>query len=115
VQIERTVWHRRHAPRRAGTFRTEAWGWMMENDQHADSPIHPLIVHNAPRLRVGGRYLAVLMRLRGRWTPLNDNAVMTLDGDTVTSHVDAGEPTAPAAALRGKTVAEAAAIVRRAA
>jgi len=115
VEIERTVWHRRGAPRRAGTFRMQAWGWMMEDDQHADSPIHPILVHDAPRLKVGGRYLAVLMRLDHRWTPLNDDAVMTLDGNTVTSRVDAGEPTAPAASLRGKTVAEAAATLRRAA
>jgi hypothetical protein len=54
------------------------------------------------------------MHLGRGWTPLNDNAVLTLDGDTVTSEVDAGEPTAPAAALRGKTVADAAAIVRAA-
>jgi hypothetical protein len=114
VRIERTVWHRPHAPRRTGTFRMQAWGWMMENDQHADSAIHPLIVRNAPRLKAGGRYLAVLMHLDGGWTPLNDDAVMTLEGDTVTSKVDAGEPTAPAAALRGKSVAEAAAIVRAA-
>jgi hypothetical protein len=113
VQIERTVWHRHGAPRRAGTFRMQAWGWMMENDQHADSPIHPIFVHDAPRLKVGGRYLAVLMRLRKRWTPLNDTAVMTLDGDTVTSKVDAGQPTAPAASLRGKTVAEAGAVLRQ--
>jgi hypothetical protein len=111
VRIERTVWHRRKAPRRTGTFRMKAWGWMMESDQRADSPIHPILVHDAPRLEVGERYLAVLMRLRGTWTPLSDDAIMTLDGDTVTSEVDAGEPTAPAAALRGKTVAEAAAIV----
>jgi hypothetical protein len=114
VRIERTVWHRAHAPRRTGTFRMQAWGWMMESDQRADSPIHPLIVRNAPRLKVGARYLAVLMRLDDGWTPLNDDAVMTLDGDTVTSEVDAGTATAPAASLRGKTVAEAAAIVRQA-
>jgi hypothetical protein len=114
VRIERTVWHRPHAPRRTGSFRMQAWGWMMESDQRADSPIHPIIVRNAPRLKVGGRYLAVLMRLDNRWTPLNDDAVMTLDGDTVTSRVDAGAPTAPAASLRGKTVAQAAAVVSRA-
>jgi hypothetical protein len=114
VRIERTVWHRTKAPRRSGSFRMQAWGWMMESDQRADSPIHPIIVRNAPRLKVGGRYLAVLIRLDDRWTPLNDDAVMTLDGDTVTSEVDAGEPSAPAASLRGKTVAEAAAVVRRA-
>ncbi len=114
VQIERTVWHRAHTPRRNAPFRMQAWGWMMEDDQHADSPIHPILVRNAPRLKVGGRYLAVLIRLDDGWTPLNDDAVMTLDGDTVTSKVDAGAPTAPAASLRGKTVAEAAAILRRA-
>ncbi len=114
VRIERTVWHRPKAPRRSGSFRMQAWGWMMESDQRADSPIHPIIVRNAPRLKVGVRYLAVLMRLDGGWTPLNDDAVMTLDGDTVTSEVDAGAASAPAASLRGKTVAEAAAVVRRA-
>jgi hypothetical protein len=74
VRIERTVWHRPHAPRRTGSFRMQAWGW----------------------------------------TPLNDDAVMTLDGDTVTSRVDAGAPTAPAASLRGKTVAQAASVVSQA-
>ena len=113
VRIERTVWHRPKAPRRAGSFRMQAWGWMRwKSDQRADSPIHPIIVRNAPRLKVGARYLAVLMRLDGAWTPLNDDAVMTLDGDTVTSVVDAGAPTAPS--LRGKTIAGAAAVVRRA-
>lgn len=115
VRIERTLWHRPKAPRRAGMFRMQAWGWMMESDQRADSPIHPLIVRNAPRLKVGQRYLAMLVRLDYGWTPLNDDTVMTLDGDTVTSQVDAGAATAPAASLRGQTVAEAAAVVRRAA
>ena len=114
MRIERTVWHRPKAPRRSGSFRMETWGSMMESDQRADSPIHPIIVRNAPRLKVGGRYLAVLIRLDDGWTPLNDDTVMTLDGDTVTSTVDAGEPSAPAASLRGKTIAEAAAVVRRA-
>jgi hypothetical protein len=115
VRVERTVWHRPKAPWRTGSFRMETWGWMMESDQRADSPIHPIIVRNAPRLKVGARYLAVLIRLDDGWTPLNDDTVMTLDGDTVTSNVDAGAASAPAASLRGKTVAEAAAIVRRAA
>ncbi len=115
VRIECTVWHRSKAPRRTGSFRMETWGWMMESDQRADSPIHPIIVRNAPRLKVGARYLAVLIRLDDGWTPLNDDTVMTLDGDTVISQVDAGAASAPAASLRGKTVAGAAAVVRRAA
>ena len=76
VRIERTVWHRPKAPRRSGSFRMQAWGWMMESDERADSPIHPIIVRNAAkRLKVGARFLglALLSLNNVSWTaPLND-------------------------------------------
>jgi hypothetical protein len=111
VRIERTLWHRPNAPSTGGELRMRELGWMMENDQEADSPKHPLAAYNAPRFEVGERYLVVLVRLRGTWTQLTDEAVMTLDGDTVTSEVVDGTPSKPAAALKGRTVTEAGTIV----
>jgi hypothetical protein len=111
VRVDGTLWHRRQGPRLRGDVRMQVWGWMMDSDQEADSPRRPIASVNAPRLEVGRRYLAVLTKLRGDWIALNDEAVMTLAGDTVTSEVPEGEPSEPAAALKGKTIDEAGAIV----
>jgi hypothetical protein len=111
VHVDRTLWRRPHAPRLHGAVRMRVLGWMMDSDQDADSPKRPLAAVNSPRLEVGRRYLMVLVRLRGEWSALNDEAVVTLAGDTVTADVVDGAPSAPAAALKGKTIAEAAEIV----
>ena len=112
VRVGRPLWRRDGAPTPGRTLRFDVWGWMWEDDQDPESPRRPIVSEAAPRLEVGRRYLAVLVRSRGEWFPLRDTAVMTLSRDgIVTADVIAGEPTAPARDLRGKTVAEAGAVL----
>jgi hypothetical protein len=112
VRVERTLWHRSGAPRASGVLRLEVWGWMYDDDQDPRSARAALVAEGATRMRVGKRYLAVLVRRRGVWALLRDSAVMTLSRDgRVTSEVYEGEPSAGARALRGRTLAEAAGLV----
>jgi hypothetical protein len=116
VRVERTLWHRAGAPRAGRVLRFGVWGWMYDDDQSPDSPRAALVPEGATRMQVGRRYLAVLVRLRGRWSPLRDSAVMTLSREgRVTSEVYEGEPSEGALALRGHTLAEAATLVSDAA
>ena len=112
VRVERTLWHRAGAPRANGVLRLEVWGWMYDDDQDPRSARAALVAEGATRMRVGKRYLAVLVRRRGVWALLRDSAVMTLSRDgRVTSEVYEGEPSAGARSLRGRTLAEAAGLV----
>ena len=114
--MERTLWRREGAPRTGRRLRFDVWGWMYDDDQDPESPRNELVAEGATRIEPGRRYLAVLKRWRGDWGPLRDSAVMTLSRDgRVTSDVVAGEPSEGALALRGRTLAEARALVRDAA
>ena len=89
---------------------------MYDDDQDPDSARAELVAEGAPRMQIGRRYLAVLVRRRWEWAPLRDSAVMTLSrAGRVTSAVYAGTPSAGALALRGRTPAEAAKVVSEAA
>jgi hypothetical protein len=110
LRIDRALWHRPHAPSVGGLIRFYSYGWMMDDDQHADSDIYREVPAYGPRLEVGKRYLAMLVRLRGEWTVYTE-AVMLLDGDRVTNDGVGDEPVEGARALKGKAVDEAAAIV----
>jgi hypothetical protein len=112
VKVERTLWRRAGAPRAGRVLRFGVWGWMYDDDQDPQSSRAALVAEGTTRLEVGRRYLAVLVRRRGDWMPLRDSAVMTLSPDgRVTSEVYEGEPSKGALALRGRTLAEAAAIM----
>ena len=114
IRVDRTLWRRAGAHALRGRTRIQAWGWMMESDQVPDSPRRPIVVEGAPRMEAGRRYLAVLVRSHGEWSPLTDGAVMTVDDSgVVTSAVPAGDPVPGAAALRGRTVAGAGAVLAR--
>jgi hypothetical protein len=116
VRVERTLWRRAGAPRAGRVLDFDVWGWMYEDDQSADSSRAKLVAEGTTRMEVGRRYLAVLARRRGEWGPLRDSAVMTLSpAGRVTSEVYAGEPSAGALALRGRTLAGAAALLSEAA
>jgi hypothetical protein len=109
LRIDRTFWRRPGGPTVGGQIHFNTWGWMMESDQEADSPKHPLAGEGAPRLQAGRRYLALIMRMRGEWFAVGE-ATLTLDGDLVTAEVE-GEPSEAVGALKGKTISEAVATV----
>jgi hypothetical protein len=112
VRVERTLWRREGAPKAPATLRISVWGWMQEDDQDPNSHRAKLVSAGAPRMEAGRRYLAVLVRARGEWFPLTDQAVMTLSADdTVTSEVISGDPSPAASAVRGKTIEQAARVV----
>jgi predicted small lipoprotein YifL len=113
VRVERTLWRRPGAPHApAGRFRFTVWGWMWENDQDPHSERRPILEEGAPRMQPGRRYLALLVRMRGQWNPIRGTAVMTLaPDDRITAEVETGDLTPGAGALRGKTIAQAGALL----
>jgi hypothetical protein len=111
ARIERTLWRRPGAPRAPRLIRFNSWGWMMESDQDPNSPRAPVVGEHEPRLEVGRRYLAVLVRDNGEWFAVGQATMTLAANDTVTSEVVAGGPVAGAAALRGKSIERAAATV----
>jgi hypothetical protein len=111
LTLRRTLWRRAGAPRADRRFRVDVLGWSYRGDRDSPTARSKLVEEHAPRLEVGHRYLAVLVRLGGDWTPLRGSAVMTLSGNVVTSEVIEGEPEPAASRLRGATLAQAAALV----
>jgi len=112
VRIERTLWRRAEAPAAGRRLSFDVWGWMWDNDQDPESDLRPVLEEGAPRMQPGRRYLALLVRMRGDWGPISSRAVMTIaPDDRVTSEAPVGRPSPGAAALRGRTLARAAAVV----
>ena len=109
LRIERTLWHRRGGPTARGDVSTTVQGWVLQDGER-----HPFAVAGGPRLEVGGRYLAPLVRVQGgEWVPLGIGATLPLDGDVATTSGVAGHPSAIGEAMRGKAVAEVADLLAR--
>jgi hypothetical protein len=105
VRVERTLWRRPTAARAPAEFSFIDWGWWGELDDRR--PIH---MCGTARLRVGQRYLAMITRYRGPWFAV-DAGRLLLRGRRVVGGVD-GEPSAAQHELTGRTVAQAARLVR---
>ena len=109
VRIERTLWRRPNsAPPPGRVIRFASWGWMMGSDQHPFSSRRRVVGEHEPRLEVGGRYLAVLAKDEREWFAIGEATMTLAADDTITSQVVAGSPAAGAAALRGKSIEQAA-------
>lgn len=113
LSIDRTLWNRPEAPAAVGSIPVITWGWLLEDDTNPDSQRIPFGARHAPRLGVGGRYLTPLAQVDGEWTPLGGEAILTLDGDVVTSDVVAGSPSGLAGSLKGRRVDEVGELVGR--
>ena len=110
LRVERTFWRRPEAPMEAPentTIKLTALGWSQTDGQERV----PFTVRGGPRIEVGRRYLIPLVRADGEWSPVGHGAILTLEGETVTSEVAGGRPAAAAEALKGKTIQSAGRIV----
>jgi hypothetical protein len=102
LRIEQTVWSRKGGPTARGTIRTTVQGWVLQ-----DGVRRPFAVAGGPRLEVGGRYLAPLLRVTGNdWITLSTGATLPLDGDVATTAGVAGHPSPVGEAMRGKSIAD---------
>lgn len=108
LEVEKTLWRSPSADAASQRIPFVAWGWMQRADE-----LMPFGVANAPRLEVGRRYLIALAEIDTGWTALADAAVLSLEGDTVTSEVVAGEPSAVAESLAGASTSEVQALLDR--
>jgi hypothetical protein len=111
LRIERTLWRRRGAPAAHGRIRVITAGWILEGGER-----HPYAIWGGPRLEVGMRYLAPLVRAPRDgvdWTPLSDGSTLPLTGNAITVAGVVGVPSAIAASLNGRSPDEVAAIVDR--
>ena len=100
LQVEKTLWRRGGAPSAPAGIRVITDGWVLERGER-----HPFAIWGGPRLEVGGRYLAPLVRAPrdgAEWTPLSAASTLPLDGDTITTSAIVGPPSAIAHAMRGK-------------
>lgn len=123
LRVERTLWRRPGAPTVAAEesiIRIVALG--SARDERGEQT--PFATLDAARLEVGQRYLIPLLRAAGaddeggrasdsEWAVLAQSAILTLDGDTVTSRVEGGTPSPAAQALDGESVERAGEIVAR--
>ncbi|HKH17072.1 MAG TPA: hypothetical protein VKA57_06065 [Solirubrobacteraceae bacterium] len=100
LQVEKTLWRRDGAPSAQGGIRVVTDGWVLEGGE-----LHRFAIWGGPRLEVGGRYLAPLVRAPrdgAEWTPLSAASTLPLEGDTITTAGIVGHPSAIADAMRGK-------------
>ena len=111
LRVGRTLWRRPGAPEAPGTIRVITYGWVLE-----DGVRHEFAGWGGPRLEVGARYLAPLVRAPrdgAEWTPLSVESTLPLDGGTITTAGVVGRPSAIANAMRGAAPERLGAILRR--
>lgn len=108
LRIDRTLWQRAGTATVDGTLAVKTWGFVEE-----DGKRYPQAPMDGPRLEVGHRYLAPIVRSCDEWFPLSDSATVTLDGDVITSEVSIGKPSPAASALHGLSIDQAADTVNR--
>jgi hypothetical protein len=102
LQVERTLWHRPGGPSVGDDFDMVVWGWTERSGTR-----RPFAVLGGARMEVGRRYLLPVTKIEGEWTPLGSGTILTLEGDTVTSDVPGNKPEPVAAAMKGRSLADA--------
>ena len=109
LRIEQTVWKRKGGPTARGTIRTTVQGWVLQ-----DGVRRPFAVAGGPRLELGGRYLAPLLRVSGNeWITLSSGATLPLEGDVATTAGVAGHASPIGEAMQGKSVSDVADLLAR--
>jgi hypothetical protein len=112
LRIEKTIWRRDGAPSADETIRVITWGWS-ENDS---GERRPTVASGGPRLEVGARYVAPLVRAPrdgADWTPLSHGATLPLEGNAITTEGVYGNPSQIARRMRGQAVDKLAAVLAR--
>ena len=106
LRIEDVLWRRRGAPSAGDEVRVVTWGWNVDGDER-----RPVAEAGTPRLDVGERFVAPLVRVETdgvpEWTPIGGNSIFPLDdGRITTDGIVGGEPSPLLAAAVGLTAAE---------
>jgi hypothetical protein len=103
LHIDRTLWSAAGAPPLPDEIHMTALGWVLQDGER-----HALVEDGAPRVAVGERYLAPLVRVEDdpdnpEWWPLGIPAQMPLGTDDTVGETN-GWSNALAARLRGRSV-----------
>ena len=99
VEIERRLWSARSAPALPGRFTMEALGWSVSHGAR-----RTILFEDAPRVEVGERYVAPLVREGGRWAAMTLTSQLRLDGRRVTAPADGSAKGPVPSQLSGRTV-----------
>jgi hypothetical protein len=112
LRIDQTIWRREGAPSADGSFRVITWGW--EEDDRGER--RPTAAPGGPRLEVGSRYVAPLVRAPrdgADWTPLSHGATLQLEGDVITTEGIVGDASPIAKRMKGQSVDNLGAVLAR--
>ena len=111
LRVEQTLWRRAGAPTVTGEIPVVTSGWVLEEGQR-----RPFAIGGGPRLEVGGRYLAPLVRAERdgvAWTPLSVESTLPLADTGITAAGVLGAPSPLVRGLVGRSPSDLAAILRR--
>lgn len=96
LRIEATIWHRPGDVAQVDTLDLATLGWQTNGGKK-----RVIVVRDAPRLEVGGRYVIAISRLGTYWIPLTGGSVFAVAGDRVASADLASHGNSPLAKMLG--------------
>ncbi|HKH17070.1 MAG TPA: hypothetical protein VKA57_06055 [Solirubrobacteraceae bacterium] len=100
LRVEDTIWRREGAPRAGDAVRVNTFGWSLQDGER-----RPVTAWGGPRLELGSRYVAPLVRAPrdgAEWTPLALGATLPLEGDVMATSGIVGAPSPLAKSMSGK-------------
>lgn len=112
LRIDDVLWSAPDAPSLPPTLHMTALGWVLQ-----DGDKRPVVFHEGPRVAVGERYVAPLVRVEDdpehpEWWPLGIGAQLPLDDDRINGK-GGGWSSKPRQRLAGRSVRELRALVVR--
>ena len=111
LRVEQTLWRRAGAPSVTWEIPAVTSGWVLQNGER-----RPFAIGGGPRLEVGERYVAPLVRAArdgAAWTPLSAESTLPLGAAGITTDGMLGAPSPLAKGLEGTSPNDLAAILRR--
>lgn len=78
VRIDETLWTNDGRTAQSGEIEMLAFGWVLKGEQRI-----PLVLANAPRLSVGGRYVLPLVEDEDKWNQFSPSVVMPVSGNAI--------------------------------
>ena len=111
LRVEQTLWRRAGAPAVTGEIPVVTSGWVLQEGER-----RPFAIGGGPRLEVGRRYVAPLVRAARdgvAWTPLSVESTLPLGIAGITTEGVLGAPSSLAKGLEGSSPSDLAAILRR--
>jgi len=112
LRIDRTLWSAPEAPALPSEITMTAPGWVLVEGERRE-----VALHDGPRVTVGGRYLAPLVRVEDgpapEWWPLTIGSQIQLNGERLAAAPADPAGNSPRDELAGRSVEEARTIVTR--